>query len=414
MPKSFFRVLLLGIASTATGAGGGAPPAVATVSLPWPPPLERVAWSDPAQPPARRLKVRLLGFNDFHGSLQSGRPRNGRPAGGAAALASHLQAASAGMRDRTLIVHAGDQHGAAPPLTRLLQNEPAIDFLNLLANRHCRYGNATRPQEAGDWRRRPNRCNVVGTPGNHEFDGGLAELRRLLNGGNAPLGPFLDDPYRGSRVPYVSANIIERATGRTALPPYVVVVLGGVPLAVIGATTTETPALIPVEAAAELEFLDEAAAINRSVAALQAHDIHTFVVTIHKGLEPTVSSDGPGWRGPLRDFVAQLDADVDVVIAGHTHSFTNALFPNRGGKPVLVTQAYEYGIAYANIDLELDLRTHDVVAKSARIEPTWLDAEPGLRPHAAATRLTQGPPQAWWKRGSSDGSAAPWRARPGR
>jgi 5'-nucleotidase len=387
------RLALL-LALTLPVSGAESPPiiassAIATVALPWPPPLERVAWTDPAPAPGRRMALKLLGFNDFHGSLLPGRPRNGRPAGGGAALASYLRAASAGLRDRTLIVHAGDQLGAAPPLTRLLQNEPAIDFLNLFANAYCRFGNATRFYAAASWRRQPNRCNVIGTLGNHEFDAGLPEIRRLLNGGNAAHGPYLDDPWRGSRAPYVSANVIERATGSTALPPYAVVVLNGFPLGVIGATTTETPKLIPAEAAAQVQFLDEADSVNRAVADLKAAGIHTLVVTIHKGTEPTVSADGPGWRGPIRDFVARLDEDVDVVIAGHTHSFTNVLFPNRGGKPVLVTQAYEYGIAYANIDMQVNLRTRDVVAKSALIEPTWLDSGPGLHPDAAATHLTQ-------------------------
>lgn len=389
MSKPVLFALLVMFAAVPALAADAQESDVATVTQPWPPPLERVEWQDPAPAPGRRMALKLLGFNDFHGSLQAGRPRNGRPVGGGAALASYLEAASAGQRDRTLIVHAGDQLGAAPPLTRLLQNEPAIYFLNLLTNRHCRFGNATRFHDAASWQRHPNRCNVIGTLGNHEFDAGLPEMRRLLNGGNAPKGPYLDDPYRGSRAPYVSANVIERTTGRTVLPPYAVVVLKGFPVGVVGATTTKTSKLIPADVAAELQFLDEAEAVNRAVAQLQAGGIHTLIVTIHLGAEPTASSAGPGWRGPMRDFVARLDEDVDVIIAGHTHSFNNLLLPNRGGKPVLVTQAYEYGIAYANIDLQVNLRTREVVAKSARIEPTWLDAGAGLHPHPAATRLTQ-------------------------
>jgi hypothetical protein len=34
------------------------------------------------------------------------------------------------------------------------------------------------------------KCNLVGTPGNHEFDEGKDELFRLLNGGNHAGRPF--------------------------------------------------------------------------------------------------------------------------------------------------------------------------------------------------------------------------------
>jgi 2',3'-cyclic-nucleotide 2'-phosphodiesterase (5'-nucleotidase family) len=40
----------------------------------------------------------------------------------------------AGREDRTILVHAGDQVGASPPASALLQDEPAIQFFNLLGN----------------------------------------------------------------------------------------------------------------------------------------------------------------------------------------------------------------------------------------------------------------------------------------
>ncbi len=46
--------------------------------------------------------------------------------------------ASAGFEGRSLIIHAGDHVGASPPESALLQDEPAIEFLNLLANDSCK------------------------------------------------------------------------------------------------------------------------------------------------------------------------------------------------------------------------------------------------------------------------------------
>jgi len=56
---------------------------------------------------------------------------------------------------------------------------------------------------------------------------------------------------------------------------------------------------------------------------------------------------------------------VDVVVSAHTHSFTDARLPNAGGRPVLVTQAFSGGAAFARIDLGLDPGTGDVAEASA-------------------------------------------------
>lgn len=55
-------------------------------------------------------------------------------------------------------MHAGDIVGASPPVSALLQDEPTIEFLNDLKF-------------------------DVGTIGNHEFDEGIDEMKRLIYGG---------------------------------------------------------------------------------------------------------------------------------------------------------------------------------------------------------------------------------------
>ena len=298
-----------------------------------------------------------------------------------------MKAAERGHEGHTLIVHAGDLVGASPPISRLLADEPAMEVLNLIAGPHCGFGVATHFFSATA-RLRNNSCNVVGTLGNHEFDRGPEELLRLLDGGTAAAGPFLEHPYRGVRVPYVCANVFDRRTGRTLLPPYTVARVGGVWVGVIGAVVRSTPSLVQAWAVESLEFRDEADAINLAAAELTRHGIHTIVVLIHQGVIPVGS--GPGlptgaegeasteWHGLLSGIVARLDPAVDVVVSGHTHSFTNALLPNALGQPVLVTQAYSYGLAYDDIDLDIEMRSGRVLRKSALVVPTWSDAGPGM------------------------------------
>jgi len=160
----------------------------------------RVSWDDRKVPKARRVPVQILGINDFHGQL-SPRVVSTRPAGGAAVLAAYLQAAQSGREDETIIVHAGDHVGASPPSSALLQDEPAISVLNLLANDHCGYLQdadpaASESDRAAHLRSRwaswlHPKCDVVGATGNHEYDEGRGELLRLLTGGNHSAGPFL-------------------------------------------------------------------------------------------------------------------------------------------------------------------------------------------------------------------------------
>lgn len=93
--------------------------------------------------------------------------------------------------------------------------------------------------------------------------------------------------------------------------------------------------------------------------------------------------------GEIAGIVQRLDDEVDVVISGHTHAFTNALIPNANGKPILVVQAFSASTAYDDIDLQLDPETGDVVAKSAQIVTTFSDIAPGSTEDAAIAAVVQ-------------------------
>jgi 5'-nucleotidase len=330
-----------------------------------------------ALPRARQQPVKLLGWNDFHGQL-SPKQVAGRPIGGAAVLAAYLKKAA---NSNTIFVHAGDQVGASPANSALAQDEPAIAFANLLANAACRYGKLADPK-----------CNVVGTLGNHEFDEGEAELLRLIQGGNYASGPFLERPWRGARFPYVCANVVRTDTQQPILRPYVIKRVGGVPIAFIGAVLHDTPTVVRASGVKGLTFLNEAEAINRYVPELHAAGVHAMVVVIHQGLEqaryegPTHTEGKPPF-GVLHEVIHQLDDDIDVIVSGHTHEFTNALVANANGVPMLVTQAFSAGAGFADIDLILDKQTKDVVSKTARIVNTWGDEGPGKKPDPAVAAL---------------------------
>ncbi|HKZ72785.1 MAG TPA: 5'-nucleotidase C-terminal domain-containing protein [Steroidobacteraceae bacterium] len=158
---------------------------------------EPVGWRDERGVRDPLVRIKLIGFNDFHGRLAAGQRVANRPVGGIGVLASYLRSAAGEARDGHLFIHAGDHVGATPPESALLQDEPSIQFLNQLANDECRYAD---PRKLPSWLLTFShpRCDVVGTPGNHEFDEGVAEMLRLIGGGNHAKGPFLQSPYRGA------------------------------------------------------------------------------------------------------------------------------------------------------------------------------------------------------------------------
>lgn len=191
----------------------------------------------------------------------------------------------------------------------------------------------------------------------------------------------------------MSSNVVREASGRTLLAPYSIKIAeGGVVLGIIGAVLKETPTIVTPSGIAGLQFIDEADAINASVRELRRRGVRTIVVTIHQGIRQS-SYEGPtnggvqNLTGPIVDIVKRLDDEVDVVVSGHAHGFTNALIPNGSGKQILVSQAFSASTAYGDIDLSISRRTGDVVEKTAAIVTTWADQGPGLTPDPAVAAL---------------------------
>lgn len=313
------------------------------------------------------IRFKILGINDFHGQLGAGRRVANRPVGSAPVLATYLRTAAAHAQDGAIIVHAGDHVGATPPNSALLQDEPSVSFLNLLANKHCRFKH-----------RMAARCNLVGTLGNHEFDEGTTEMQRMVYGGNHANGPYLENPYRGAKFPYVSANVVDATTGVPVLPPYVIKKVRGQRVAFVGAVLKETPTIVTPTGVAGVRFLDEADAINHTVSELKARGVRAIVVLIHQGTSQTSYSGStqeplPPLGSAIGSIVTRLDDEVDIVVSGHAHGFTNVLMTNQNGSKMLVTQAFASGTAFADIDVALDPASKDIVEKSASIVTTWAD-----------------------------------------
>ena len=239
--------------------------------------------------------VNFIGLNDFHGQLDPVTTTiDGRatPVGGAAALATMFDEEADALPGSTLLLAAGDNVGASPPNSALLDDAPAIEVENAWGMDATSYGN-------------------------HEFDFGIERILEHLERADFP---------------FLSANIVEEDTGRP--PPWldrsVVFDVDGVRVGVIGATVRTTPELVRADATEGLLFTDEAKAIAAESERLRRRGVKVQVVVIHEGAvlgANRVAATPPApWQGPIMTIVGQLQkTTVDLVIAGHTHRIANTV-----------------------------------------------------------------------------------------
>jgi len=297
---------------------------------------------------AAPVDLRILAINDFHGYL---RPPSGGirisdpddktrkiavPAGGAEHMATLVRELRDG-RKNTIFVAAGDLIGASPFLSAMFHDEPTVESLSMMGLE-------------------------LASVGNHEFDEGKDELKRMQNGGCHPVdgcqGP---DPFPGAKFHYLAASTFEKDTGKTIFPPYEIREFDGIPVGFIGLTLKGTPDIISPTSAAGLEFKDEAETVNASVAELKARGVEAIVVLIHEGGFPTGDyNECPGISGAIVEITKKFDPAVDVVVSGHTHQAYVCQIDGR-----LVTSGDKYGTLVTAIDLKLDPKSRDVISAKA-------------------------------------------------
>jgi 5'-nucleotidase len=292
------------------------------------------------------VKVQLLGLNDFHGHLESTTPGTIAPdpasprvpAGGAEYLATHLRQKERANRN-TLIVSAGDLIGASPLLSALFHDEPTIEAMNKIGLD----------------------LNAVG---NHEFDEGAAELRRMQSGGCHPVDGCQDDTgFDGADFRFLAANVVDEDTRETLFPPYAIREFDGIKIGFIGMTLEGTPDIVSPSGVAGLDLLDEADTANRYARELYKRGARAVVVLLHEGgvqSQPGGINDCNGISGPIVDIVERTSERVDLFVTGHTHSAYNCVIDGRA-----VTSASSFGRLLTDIDLTLDPRSQDVVEVAA-------------------------------------------------
>ncbi len=299
------------------------------------------------------VDIQLVAINDLHGHLEAESKNfrgvddasaQKRQVGGVATIGGALRAWRA-EDPQLLLVGGGDLIGATPPLSAIWADEPTIVALNQLKLR-------------------------VSAVGNHEFDQGSAEFLRYRDGGCQSVRPDkackFEPRFAGAKFPYLAANVIDKTTGQPFLLPYRVEEVQGLKIGFIGTVLKETPGIVMASGVAGLEFIDEAAAINRWVPALKAQGVSAIVVLMHQGgstPEPFDKPECSQLSGPIVDIVTRLDPAIRLVITGHTHQAYTCLVDGR-----TVTQGGSYGDMLTRITLRIDPRMATLAEKTTHVQ----------------------------------------------
>jgi 5'-nucleotidase len=121
--------------------------------------------------------------------------------------------------------------------------------------------------------------------GNHEFDYGPVGPDSVVRGpGQDPLGA-LERNAGLARFPFLSANMVEKATGKTPAwaRPWIMVDAAGAKIAVVGLSTPDTPNTTVYSNVSTLAFTDPVEAVIRSSREARAAGADAVVVAGHMG-----------------------------------------------------------------------------------------------------------------------------------
>jgi len=174
------------------------------------------------------------------------------------------------------------------------------------------------------------------TIGNHDFDGGIEGLDKMIKMANFP---FLCANYDFQH------NIIN---GK--VKPYKVFVKQGVRIGVFG-VGIQLDGLVADKMYAKTIYLDPIKKANETAKILREKEKCSLVICLsHLGNFPRMDNE------ICDPYLAKHTDNIDLIIGAHTHTFMNkpAIYKNANGDEVLVFQVGWAGINLGRVDFEMD------------------------------------------------------------
>lgn len=334
------------------------------------------------------VPLQMLSMNDLHGYIEGNNDvtKNGKAIGGLDSLAFHFQNEEntftkvnklKANNANNILVQSGDLVGGSPATSSLLQDQPTMNAIN----------------EIGF---------DVGTLGNHEFDEGINEFKRILSGTrpnfNTPnYENIFDYTQTKSKMSMVVSNIIDKKTKKIVggFKPYTIKTVDGVKIAFIGVVTPNIHDIVMEQHTKNIEVIDPAKAIAKYTKELRSKGVKAITVVAHAGAEmnkeANTSIETQSLTNVSGEVVSILRAvnkldpknSIDVVFAGHSHKYVNGTY-----KKTRIVQGLNYGNAYGVVKGKLSTKTKDFIATpSASIKYNFTQSTSVLKKNKQAKKV---------------------------
>jgi 5'-nucleotidase len=186
------------------------------------------------------------------------------------------------------------------------------------------------------------------TIGNHDFDGGLENLKQRIN---------------EAKFPFLNANYIFDCSPLKGLKPYSIFKFNDIKVGVFG-LGIELDGLVPKKHFGDIVYTDPIAEANKTATILKKDEKCQLVICLsHLGYSYNSKK--------VSDvLLAEQTKNIDIILGGHTHTFLDTPTEkyNLDGKKVLINQVGWAGIMLGRIDLHFDLKKKKHVSKQNPIK----------------------------------------------
>jgi 5'-nucleotidase len=282
--------------------------------------------------PSNIKSVQVLQLSDLHGAIESGSSNIG-----AAVLASAFA------NDRkntaaTVTLSAGDNIGAAPPISTEFEEMPTIEAMNLMKF-------------------------DVSAFGNHEHDRNLAHVQKVIGASD----------FEWVTSNYGDSSLAVLKSGTKAAKSFTIIERGDVKIGIVGANTETT---IEQVFPGNLDYTD-AAGVKRTIEIQAGVDgINAAIVAAKKaGADLVVAVIHQGWSenaggvavGILNDMAPQIKGAA-AIYGGHSHqTFTSVVPGARADNGTLVGQTLNAGVEYTRSQICVNTSSNRVLGSSIEL-----------------------------------------------
>jgi 5'-nucleotidase len=274
--------------------------------------------------------VQVLQLSDLHGAIEGSPSTSIGAAVLATAFANDRKNAAA-----TVTVSAGDNIGAAPPISTEFEELPTIESMNAMKF-------------------------DVSTFGNHEHDRNLAHVQKVIGASD----------FQWVTSNYGDSSLAALKSGDKAAKSYTIIERGGVKIGIVGANTETT---IEQVFPGNLDYTDASGikrtiqieagvtGINAAIAAAKKDGADLVVAVIHQGWSENA---GGVAVGVLNDMAKEIKGAA-AIYGGHSHQTFTSLVP--GTQKVfgtLIGQTLNSGQEYTRSQICVNTDTNKVIGSS--------------------------------------------------